>query len=221
MEHKIHTVIFDLDGTLTDSAVITRAACERIAPAYGLPIPSYKEIRKAMGYQMPEFFYLLFPDFPKDKVAIAGEHIHAEGLRLVPDYKDRLLFEGCRETLFRLKENNVHLYIVSAGEPDRVPAVLEMTGIIDLFDKVLCGISDKAEMIREIVSDDNKAGYVMVGDMKKDREAARANGIVSVGACYGYCRKGEENFDCYIDSPMDLLGILKIEEKRNAAYNNV
>ena len=221
MEHKIHTVIFDLDGTLTDSAIVTGAACERIAPGYGLPIPSYEEIRRAMGYQMPEFFYLLFPDFPKDKVAIAGEQIYAEGLRLVPDFKDRLLFEGCRETLLRLKENNIHLYIVSAGEPDRVPPVLEMTGIIDLFDKVLCGISDKAEMIRGIVNDDDKTGYVMVGDMKKDHEAARVNGIISVGACYGYCRKEEENFDYYIDSPFDLLGILKIEEKKDAAYNNI
>jgi phosphoglycolate phosphatase-like HAD superfamily hydrolase len=48
----------------------------------------------------------------------------------------------------------------------------------------------------------------MIGDMKKDYEGARANGIVSLGACYGYCREDKTNFDFYISTPSDLLNFL-------------
>ena len=51
----------------------------------------------------------------------------------------------------------------------------------------------------------------MVGDMKKDCEGAAANGILSVGACFGYCIRELAEFDLYIDSPMDLLGIMRIK----------
>ena len=50
----------------------------------------------------------------------------------------------------------------------------------------------------------------MVGDMKKDYDAARANGIISIGACYGYCIKELSEFDFYIHTPLDLLDIIKI-----------
>ena len=63
-------------------------------------------------------------------------------------------------------------------------------------------------MLREILK--GTSGFIMVGDMKKDYEAARANGILSVGACYGYCVRAISDFDYYIDSPLDLLRILEM-----------
>jgi len=88
--------------------------------------------------------------------------------------------------------------------------VLDGTGIAGFFDKISCGCPDKTEMLGEMVRDGDKNGYVMVGDMKKDHEGARTNGIVSVGACYGYCRRDLTDFDYYIDSPLDLPDVLNI-----------
>jgi phosphoglycolate phosphatase-like HAD superfamily hydrolase len=64
-------------------------------------------------------------------------------------------------------------------------------------------------MLRKMING-GKNGYIMVGDMKKDYEAARINGIISVGACYGYCEREISEFDLYIETPLDLLQILKI-----------
>ena len=210
MDNRIHTVIFDLDGTLSDSAILTIEALKTIAPNCGLPMLSIEDVRRAMGHATPEFYYILFPDHDRDLVHNAGMLIDQEELRLLPSLGDRLLFDGCRELLERLKEKGIRLCIASTGDKDHVFPILDETGITGLFNTVSCGRPDKAEMLRGIIGASGKAGCVMVGDMKKDCEGARANGIVSVGACYGYCREELSDFDFYIDSPLDLLGILKL-----------
>lgn len=205
MNSKIHTVIFDLDGTLSDSAVLTMAAFERVAPVYGLPVPSLEAVRGAMGHANPEFYYILFPDFPRDMVYDMGNSVELEELRVLPSVGGRLLFKGCRELIACLKEHGVQLYIASTGDREHVFSVLSETGIIGFFDKICCGRSDKIEMLREITEDGDKDGYLMVGDMGKDHDGARANGILSVGACYGYCKRELTDFDFYIDEPFELL----------------
>ena len=210
MNKKIHTVIFDLDGTLCDSAVLTFEAFKRVLPGYALPLPTLDAIRRATGFATPEFFYILFPDHDKELVCKMGIHVEEDEQLLLPSLGSKLLFEGCQDLLIRLKEYGIRLCIASTGANDHVFPVLNATGITGFFDKIFCGQPDKVRMLQEITGDDDKSGYVMVGDMKKDYEAARANGIVSVGACYGYCIKEDSHFNLYIDSALDLLDVLKI-----------
>jgi len=213
MTIKIHTVIFDLDGTLSDSGILTLAAMEYAAPQFNLPVPTIDAIKKATGHPNPEFYYILFPDGARDKVYEMGQLVEQEEARLLPSVKDRLLFEGCRELIFSLKEAGIRLCIASTGDHDHVHGILNATGIIDLFDKVECGRPDKFAMLHEMTSNGEKAGYIMVGDMMKDSEGARANGIVSIGACYGYCKRELGEFDYYINTPMELLDIISELEK--------
>ena len=209
MDNRIHTVIFDLDGTLSDSAFLTVEAFKCIAPNIGLPVPSMEAVRRAIGYATPEFYYRLFPDQDRDLVLKTGILVEQEELRLLPSLGERLLFEGCRELLTRLEEKGIRLCIASTGARDHVYPVLEATGIRDFFETVSCERPDKTEMLRELTKGSDKSECLVVGDMKKDYEAARANGIVSAGACFGYCVKENSDFDFYISSPLDLLDILK------------
>ena len=212
----MHTVIFDLDGTLSDSVILAKAAFERLAPKHGLPIPSEDAIRRATGYANPEFYYILFPDFPRETVYNLGVLVEQEELEQLPLVSDRLLFEGCRELLERLQQYKLRLCLASTGEKDHVYSILGKTGIMGFFDVIACARPDKTEMLREIIGDSGKSGCIMVGDMVKDHDAARANGILSVGACYGYCvrepSRGLSGFDFYIDTPLELLDILKLQE---------
>ena len=214
MGNRIHTVIFDLDGTLSDSALLSMEAFRAVLPKQGLPIPSEEAVRRAMGYATPEFYYILFPDLPHDKVYDVGLLVEEEELRILPALGANLLFEGCRELLMRLKESGKRLCIASTGSRDHVFSTLDGIRITDFFDTVSCDRPDKTETLREMIEADNKKGYIdkngyiLVGDMKKDYEAARANGIVSVGACFGYCVRESTNFDFYIDKPLELLKII-------------
>ena len=219
MGNSIHTVIFDLDGTLSDSALLTMAAFRAVLPKQGLPMPSEEAVRRAMGYATPEFYYILFPDLPRDMVDNVGILVEEEELRCLPSLGGKLLFEGCWELLMRLKENGKRLCIASTGSRDHVLSTLDCIGITHFFDAVYCDLPDKTEMLRDMINNvdknaDSKSGYIdkngyiMVGDMKKDYEAARTNGIVSVGACFGYCVREQTNFDFYIDKPLDLFKLI-------------
>jgi len=210
MENKIHTVIFDLDGTLSDSAILVAIAMASAAPKYGIPVPDSEAIRKAIGYANPEFYYKLFPDIPRDTLLEMGRLVESEELRLLPEISGRLLFKGCRELLTELTARGIRLTIASTGDTDHVFSILRETGITGFFDTVSCGRPDKIEMLREMTGARDKSGYVMVGDMRKDSDGARANGILSVGACYGYCVRELAEFDRYIDSPQELLSVLNI-----------
>jgi len=211
-----------MDGTLSDSAVLTIAAFKKVAPRFGLPVPSVEDIRRATGNPNPEFYYILLPDFPRELVYNAGVEVEKEELNVLPTVSNTLLFRGCKELLERLKEYGVRLCIASTGDEGHVAAVLQGTGIAPLFDTISCGRPDKTEMLRELAERGEKSGYVMVGDMKKDYEAARANAILSVGACYGYCSRDLTDFDLYIDTPEELPQILNITGGylRAAHYNH-
>jgi len=213
MRNNIHTVIFDLDGTLFNTAVLTMAALKNILPGKGLPMPDEEAVRRATGFATPEFYYILFPDFDRDMVYNTGKLIEDEELRLLPSLGSNLLFDKCPELLASLQERDIRLCIASTGSKDHVLSVLGETGITGFFDTISYGHPDKAGMIREIIGDGNKNGFIMVGDMKKDHEGAAANNILSVGACYGYCKREITDFDLYIDSPLDLLNLLKTEEE--------
>jgi len=208
MLNKIHTVIFDLDGTLADSAILTTAAFEKVMPAFGLPVLDTETIKSAIGYANPGFYYRLFPEYPQETVFAAGQQVEDIELSILPTVKDNILFPDCRELLAELKKRRIRMNIASTGDYDHVHGILNAAKIADFFEKISCHQPDKTEMLKEMTAEGDKAGYIMVGDMNKDYDAARANGILSVGALYGYCREDDLGFDMYIRSPLELLDIL-------------
>jgi phosphoglycolate phosphatase len=207
-KHLFHTIIFDLDGTLSDTAILTMDALTSLAPLYDLEVPSREVVTEAMGYETPEFFYRLFPGAAHNVIDPIGPLIDQGEIDALKSKKESLLFEGCLELLEKLKEEGVRLYIVSTGTKDHVDSILRETEITDFFDMVYCECADKTDAIRQIVNGEDTNGFVFVGDMIKDYVAARQNGVLSVGACYGYCKRESADFDLYIDHPFDLLDIL-------------
>lgn len=207
--NTVHHVIFDLDGTLSDSAVLTLKALDKIAPAAGLPKLDIEVIRAAVGYANPEFYYRLFPNYPRDMVLKVGVEVENAELDILPQIQDSLLFNGVREMLEEFHSGGVNLYIASTGDAEHVNAVVDGTGIRQYFNQIVCGQPAKQGMISSIMGDNPPEEFLMVGDMLKDSEGAAACGVSSVGACYGYCVKEKSEFDHYIDTPIQLLDFLR------------
>ena len=207
----VHTIIFDLDGTLSDTVILTMGALERIAPEYGLEVPPVSFVRKVTGYATPEFYYHMFPDAPQEVLDIAGPLISQGEMDELVTVKEKVLFDGCREMLERLKKMRVTMYLASTGSENHVYTIVSESGIRDYFASIACGLKDKTEAVCEMIGGRDRSGFVMVGDMMKDQKAARDNGIVSVGACYGYCNRETADFDFYIDHPMELFDLLSFQ----------
>ena len=202
-------LIFDLDGTLADTALLTEAAFKKILPKLKVPQPPLETIRAAVGYQNPEFYFHVFPNAPEEIVNRIGELTEDEEQRLLPYFKRDLLFPGVRATLQVLRGLGAVMHIASTGSETHVYSILNKCGIKDFFKKILCDRPHKAGMVAEIIAGRDASGFFFIGDMRKDVEAARANGVVSIGASYGYC-KNNAGFDKYIDSP-EKLPIIIIE----------
>jgi len=208
---QVHTVIFDLDGTLSDTVILTMGALRRIAPGYGFEVPPEEFVRKVTGYAAPEFYRRLFPDAPQDVLDIAGPLISQGEMDELASVKGQILFDGCREMLSRLKDLGVNMYLASTGSRNHVYTIISESGIEDYFASIACGLKDKTETLREMIGGRAPGGFVMVGDMIKDQRAAHDNGITSIGACYGYCDRETAAFDFYIDHPLELFDLLSFQ----------
>lgn len=205
---KIKNILFDLDGTLADSAVLTMKAMKGVAPDFALEVPSKSKVRAVMGYANPEFYLRLFPLEPPEKILEFGNRVEEEEGRLMPEIADSLCFDGCRCLLDELLVQKKRLFIVSTGAPGHVFPLLDKMKIRQYFTEVLCGQEDKSSLVASICSRFSGKS-VMVGDMKKDCEAAHSYGIPAIGAAYGYSVPGRDPFDRYIEHPLELMSLLE------------
>ena len=206
----MRSVIFDMDGTLADTARLTLAAFVNLTKELGIDAPDIETIRAAVGYSCPEFYYRMFPDLPDGAITRMGESVEREERRLIAGFGEGLLFPGVKETLTALDNKHIPIYVASTGSALHVNSVTDTTGIRRFFTAIRCGLPDKAGMIKDIIGHNDKNDFIMVGDMKKDVDGAKANGIVSIGALYGYCKE-DSGFDRYVASPGELLDIINGE----------
>lgn len=186
MEKK--TILFDLDGTLTDSGegIIN---CAIVAlQHFGLPIPSREEMRVFVGPPLQETF-LRF-GVPADKT---DEAIRVYRSRYIPIGKfENTPYPGIRELLETLKAHGHSLYVATSKPEGMSVEILEHFDLARYFDGI-CGAtmdtsrSTKEAVIAYLLEQNGRAdNMVMVGDTKFDILGAKAHGIPAIGVAWGY-----------------------------------
>lgn len=191
---KYDVVLFDLDGTLTESApgIIHSARIAVEQMGYKDFDPSV--FQRFIGPPLHESFRIYFgmTDAQADE-AIA--HYRAY-------YADRGIFEnavypGMPNLLRQLKAEGARLYVATAKPERFMHIVLEKFGIARFFDGAVGATMDnrssnKSELVRAALPKDaDPRRSVMIGDRRYDIEAGRANGIDTIGVCYGYGNRAE------------------------------
>jgi len=206
----IRHVIFDMDGTLSDTALATVDACAGVARRFGLEPPGIHAIKAAMGWPSPGFWRMLWPSLSDvllaelDPVAEEQESIYVR--KLGTD----ILFPGVPAMLHALRDRGCTLYIASTGSPAHVGVTLGASGIAALFDRIECGESDKTGMVGRLLHGISPADAIMVGDKQKDADAGRGNGILTVGAGWGYCGPVERPlFDRVLETPEEMITLVR------------
>lgn len=202
-------IVFDLDGTLVDSAKVTMPAFELICPKYGIAVPDEKKVISAIGYANPTFYCKIFEHIEKKILIAFGKEIEDVEKDTVKNVGKGLLFPGVLELLDAIKEKGNKMYIASTGDADHVHSCLEYGGIGEYFEKVFCGKPDKELMVAQIMKIAPKEKWIMIGDKRKDSKAAKYNGIFSIGAGYGYCLRADyDEFDCIVSQPLEILNYI-------------
>lgn len=182
------TVLFDLDGTLTDSGegIIN---CARLAlEHFGLPIPTSAEMRAFVGPPLHE----TFPRFgvPADKI---DEAIRVYRSRYIPTGMfENTPYPGIKEVLEALKKNGYTLYVATSKPEEMSVTILERFGLAPYFDRIFGASTDTSRSTKDAViaylleQSGAKEDMVMVGDTKYDVLGAKVHGIPTIGVSWGY-----------------------------------
>lgn len=182
------TILFDLDGTLTDSGEGIINCAILALQHFGLPIPDREEMRSFVGPPLHESF--IRHGVPAEKT---DEAIRVYRSRYVPiGAYENTPYPGIRELLEELKAEGHTLYVATSKPEEMSVKILEHFDLAKYFDRI-CGASldtsrsSKEDVIAYLLSLSGRAeSIVMVGDTKFDILGAKAHGIPAIGVSWGY-----------------------------------
>ena len=182
-------IIFDMDGTLWDSAAGVAESWNEAILAYGYerkPLTA-GDIQSVMGKTMEDIADILFPELN----VMQRKELLDLCCRLENDYLRRhggVLYPDIRKTMEKLKVN-YHLYIVSNCQAGYIEAFLDDYKFHDLIEDIECyGNNDKpkGENIALLYQRNNLEDAVYVGDIQGDYDASMSAGVRFIHAGYGF-----------------------------------
>jgi len=209
-------ILFDLDGTLTDSGVGIINCAIFALKHFDLPIPSREALRVFVGPPLRD----TFPKFgvPLDRVdeAIA---LYRKRYTTVGKFEN-FPYPGIRELLETLKGHGHGLYVATSKPEHMAVEILEHFGLANYFD-IICGAtpddsrSKKEDVIAYLLRSLPEGQEVrMIGDTIFDINGAAAHKLPAIGVAWGYGDCKEMMNAGAIDianSPEELLNMIEKE----------
>ncbi|MCX7892097.1 MAG: phosphoglycolate phosphatase [Burkholderiales bacterium] len=192
----IRAVLFDLDGTLVDSAADLAAAANRMLAALGLPPRSVEDVKTYVGKGIPRLVHrALLGRLDGD----ADPVLHARALALFEaayaeeSGRHSAVFAGVTEGLARLRAAGLALACVTNKAERFTLDLLAAKGLDGYFDVVVSGDSTpvKKPDPGPFLHACERLGVApaeafVIGDSANDVAAARAAGIPILCVPYGY-----------------------------------
>jgi len=207
---RITHIVFDMDGTLVDTAKATYQACCQITDEMGLNRIPKETLIDAMGIPGLDYYRKILPSLNDDTLGDFARRTDMAENNAIQLLGEALLFDGIKKILRELSGCGIKLYIASTGSLKHVNTTLSATGIRDCFTGIYCDHPNKAESIGRIPDLREGGVWIMVGDKRIDANAARHHSIVSVGVAFGYCTPNERVFfDKVVFTPLVLLEFLR------------
>ena len=182
------TILFDLDGTLTDSGEGIINCAILALEHFGCPIPSREAMRVFVGPPLVDSF--IQHGVPADQAEKAVEIYRS---RYIPIGKyENTPYPGIRELLQTLKDQGHTLYVATSKPEGMSIDILEHFGLAGYFDRI-CGASmdasrsSKEAVIAYLIEQNGRSdNMVMVGDTRFDVIGAKEHGIPCIGVSWGY-----------------------------------
>ncbi|MBQ3161049.1 MAG: HAD family hydrolase [Oscillospiraceae bacterium] len=205
-------LLFDLDGTLTDSAEGIMNCAEHALNVMGIVEPDRNKLLRFIGPPLVDSFmdfYGLSREDAMKAVAAYRERYPVKGI-----FENRV-YEGIPEALEMLKNGGKRLAVATSKPEVFALRILDYFDLAKYFEVVtgaeLSGERNaKAEVIAECLKrlgNPDKETVLMIGDRKHDVEGAKLCGIASAGVKFGYAEENElENAgaEYVFDTPLML-----------------
>ena len=216
--HK-KAVLFDLDGTLVDTAPEMHLAMNVLLKEEGLnPLP-YESIRPHVSNGVMGIFNNAFDDNPK----IGGRRFN----RYLDIYEEHLginaqVFPGMTEVISSIESKAIPWGVVTNKSKRFTIPLLEKLKLFKRASCIVCGdTTDKIKPDPEpinhallLLNTKSSKNSFYIGDSKKDVDAAKAAEISSIACTFGYIEEDDDPEKWYAEftanEPSEIIEILSI-----------
>jgi 2-phosphoglycolate phosphatase len=212
---KIRTVLFDLDGTLIDTAPDMAAALDKLCAEQNQTALPYAEVRPHVSNGSAALVKLAF-----------GENLDSAYLEILKQRylelyaqdlaQESKLFAGTEAVLQHLESNNLNWGVVT-NKPGFL--TLPLMQALKLDQRAACIVSGDSTQNRKPhpepmhfaceLAGSKSEQCIYVGDARRDIEAGYNAGMKTLVARYGYIGEWENiadwGADAQIDKPEDIL----------------
>ncbi|MDC0924850.1 HAD-IA family hydrolase [Candidatus Pelagibacter sp.] len=220
------TILFDLDGTLVDTAPDLMLAHNHVMRKFGYPTKSTEDIRNLVGKGAGALIgRSIWGQAKKEFSKVLDEKIKDEMIKEFVDYygknikNESTLISGVKDFLIWCKEQNISMAVCTNKQEYLSNDLLKKIGIYDFFEYVAG--SDTFDYCKpdprhltnvvEILDGDIKK-TIMIGDSETDANAAKAAEIPVILLENGYTEKNTtEIYHNHLIK--DFIGIEKIISK--------
>ncbi len=181
-------ILFDLDGTLTDSGEGIMHCAELTLAHYGLPIPSRPEMRSMVGPPLRDSFrrFGIAECELNHAVEFYRKHYLAVG------QFENFPYPGIQQLLQKLREDGHQLYVATSKPEAMAKDILAHFELAQYFTLICGAASDGVRNTKEAVIEyllqqlPQQDGLVMVGDTIYDVLGAKYHHIPCIAVTWGY-----------------------------------
>ena len=215
----IQAVLFDLDGTLTDSRpgilACFRFAFARLAETGGpsVSLPADEDLRFIVGPPLRQSF-ARFADAAFNE-PLMGYYL--ERYQPIGAFENRV-YDGVTEALDLIAADGVRLHVATSKNERDARAILDHFGLSHRFDSINGARLDGSRSVKREIIGDTLAAHglgpddaAMIGDREFDMLGAKTVGVAAIGALWGYGSREE-----LIAAEADALASTPLEAARIA-----
>jgi phosphoglycolate phosphatase len=220
-------LIFDLDGTLVDTAPDLLGALNAVLRQEGRPGVDPAALRHMVGFGARSLI--------EQAMAATGEPVTAMRLpqlveSFVVHYREHLAdrsrpFPGVEETLVQLAASGAHMGVLTNKPQELVTPLLDKLDLTRFFGAIhgagrFSYVKPDPRVFHHVVDDLGGAGAVMIGDSKTDVATARAAGVPVILMSYGYTPEPARNLgadivlDRFSEIPAAVPALVRAQSDR-------
>jgi len=187
MLQNVSTLIFDLDGTISDPSLGIGRCLNYALQAHDFPEVSVEQVAAGIGPLLDEVLCKLCPDADQatrsSLIATYRERYAEVG------YSENTIYPGVPESLMALSAAGMPMGVCTSKRSDFAEKILAMFGVLSHFrfvDGGDIGIKKREQLTSLLQSNAIDHAAVMIGDRAVDMSSAKVNGLRSVGVLWGF-----------------------------------
>lgn len=208
---RYETIIFDLDGTISDPFVGISRSINFALEALDHQAVDPEQVRPLIGPPLTEIFEFLLGPLPRSKLDKLVDLYRDRYARV--GYAENRLYDDIPDIVERLSRAGYVLGVCTSKRGDYATRIIEMFGLSQFFSFVDGGAGmDKRQQIRQLIRNGIVGdSAIMVGDRAMDIDAGKSNALASAGVLWGFGERNElvnADPDYILEEPAELLHLL-------------